>query len=144
MAGVQQQISIDAPPRAVYDTVVDYENYPRFFPEFSAVTIEDRDGDAQVVEFNCDFGKKVVYTLRIEHDAKGLRTSWTYVGGDLKDSVGSWKFVADGTGTKVLYEVNVTVGFFVPKFISDKLVASNVPKMLEQLKAEVMKRQKKA
>ena len=142
MAGVQQSIVIDAPPRAVYDTVVDYESYPKFFPEFSKVVIEDRDGTAQVVEFTCDYGKVVSYTLRIDHDEKNLKTSWTYVGGDLKDSTGSWTFVAEGNGTRVQYSVNAVVGFFVPKFISDRLVANNVPKMLEQLKGEVMKRQK--
>ena len=143
MAGVQQTIVIDAPPRAVYDTVVDYEKYPTYMPEMKEVVILEREGTAQVVEFNCDFGKKMSYTLRIEHDEPGLKTRWTYVGGDLKDSTGGWTFVAEGKGTKVLYEVSVAVGFLVPKFISDRLIGSSVPKMLEQLKGEVAKRQKK-
>jgi ribosome-associated toxin RatA of RatAB toxin-antitoxin module len=140
MAGVTQEIVIDAPPRAVYDTVIDYEKYPTFMPEMKNVIIEDREGSAQIVEFTCDFGKSTTYTLRIEHDEKNLATSWTYVGGDLKDSTGGWKFVPEGNGTRVQYNVNVTVGFMVPKFISDRLIGGSVPKMLEQVKGEVQRR----
>ena len=134
---------VDAPARAVFDVVTDYEKYPSFFPEFKEVSIIDTDGTAKVVEFTCDFGKTVNYTLRIDQDEKNLTTRWTFVGGDLKDSVGGWKFVADGAKTKVTYEVDVKVGFFVPKMISDKLVANNIPKMFEQLKGEVARRAKK-
>ena len=131
---------IDAPPRAVYDVVVDYENYPKYMPEMLKVTIEDREGTAQIVEFCCDFGKKMTYSLRIDHDEANLKTHWTYVGGDLKDSTGGWRFVPELNGTRVFYEVNVTVGFLVPKFISDRLIGGSVPKMLEQLKVEVARR----
>lgn len=145
MAGVQQQIVIEAPPRAVYDVVVDYESYPKFMPEMKQVVIEDREGTAQVVEFTCDYGKTMTYSLRIEHDEAALSTRWTYVGGDLKDSTGGWRFVAEPNGgTRVHYDVNVTVGFMVPKFISDRLIGGSVPKMLEQVKNEVLKRAKKA
>ncbi|MBI3722939.1 SRPBCC family protein [bacterium] len=142
MAGMHQDTIVDAPPRAVWDVVTDYESYPRFFPEFTEVSIIDTDGTAKIVEFTCDFGKKVTYTLRIEHDEKNLTTRWTYVGGDLKDSQGGWQFKEEGGKTKVGYDVDAKVGFFVPKMISDRLVANNVPKMFEQLKGEVQKRKK--
>jgi ribosome-associated toxin RatA of RatAB toxin-antitoxin module len=134
---------VDAPPRAVWDVVTDYTKYPTFFPEFKKVEIIDTDGTAKIVEFTCDFGKTTTYTLRIEHDEAKLTTKWTYVGGDLKDSVGGWQFQDAGGKTKVSYEVDAKVGFFVPKMISDKLVANNIPKMFEQLKGEVARRAKK-
>ena len=142
---VHQESTIDAAPRACWDVVTDYEKYPGFFPEFKGVTIIDTDGAAKIVEFSCDYGKVVNYTLRIEHDEPNLTTRWTYVGGDLKDSVGGWQFKADGAKTKVLYDVDVKVAFAVPKFISDRLIANNIPKMFDQLRGEVAKRsQKKA
>ena len=86
---VHEEITIDAPsPRAVWDVVVDYAKYPTLFPEFKNAEIVDREGTAQVVEFSCDYGKTVTYTLRIEHDEPKLTTRWSYVGGDLKDSTG--------------------------------------------------------
>ena len=66
----QADTMIDAPPRAIFDVVTDYEKYPSFFPEFKECSIIDTDGNAKVVEFTCDFGKTVTYTLRIEHDEK--------------------------------------------------------------------------
>ncbi|HZU96476.1 MAG TPA: SRPBCC family protein [Planctomycetota bacterium] len=138
------EIVIDAPPRALYDVVVDYPSYPKFFPEFKEATVVDTEGSARIVEFTCDYGKTVNYTLRIEHDETKLKTRWTYVGGDLKDSKGGWEFQDAGNGkTKVLYDVDAQVGFFVPKFIVDKLTANNIPKMFEQLKGEVARRAKK-
>src|SRR5581483_8991833 len=44
MAGVKQEIVIDAPPRACYDTVVDYEKYPTYMPEMKEVVILEREG----------------------------------------------------------------------------------------------------
>ena len=139
-----QDVVLDFAPRAVFDVVTDYTKYPSFFPEFKNVEIVDTEGSAKIVEFTCDFGKTVTYTLRIEHDEAKLTTRWSYVGGDLKDSVGGWTFQDVGGGkTKVGYDVDAKVGFFVPKMISDKLVANNIPKMFEQLKAECTRRAKK-
>jgi ribosome-associated toxin RatA of RatAB toxin-antitoxin module len=135
---------IDAAPRAVWDVVTDYTSYPKFFPEFKDAQVIDTEGAARIVEFTCDYGKTMNYTLRIEHDETKLTTRWTYVGGDLKDSKGGWSFQDAGPGkTKVLYDVDAQVGFFVPKFVVDKLTANNIPKMFEQLKAEVARRAKK-
>lgn len=141
---VHQEVVIDAPPRAVWDVVVDYVNYPKFFPEFKTAEIIDREGTAQIVDFSADYGKLMSYTLRIDHDEKNLTTKWTYVGGDLKDSKGGWKFAeAPGGKTHVTYDVDAQVGFLVPKFVLDKLTALSVPKMFENLKAEVARRAKK-
>ena len=124
--------------------MTDYTSYPKFFPEFKNAEIVDTEGNAKIVEFQCDYGKTMSYTLRIEHDETKLKTRWTYVGGDLKDSKGGWEFQDAGPGkTKVLYDVDAAVGFFVPKFIVDKLTSSNIPKMFEQLKNEVARRAKK-
>lgn len=141
---VHEEVVIDEPPRAVWDVVVDYENYPKFFPEFKSCQVIDRDGTAQIVEFSADYGKLVTYTLRIEHDEAKLKTRWSYVGGDLKDSTGGWEFQDAGGGkTRVLYDVDAAIGFFVPKFVVDRLTKGNVPKMFEQLKGEVARRAKK-
>lgn len=138
------EVVLDFPPRAVWDVVTDYVNYPKFFPEFKTVEIVDSEGSAKIVDFTCDYGKMMQYTLRIEHDEAKLTTRWTYVGGDLKDSKGGWQFQDAGAGkTKVLYDVDASVGFFVPKFVVDKLTANNIPKMFEQLRGEVARRAKK-
>jgi ribosome-associated toxin RatA of RatAB toxin-antitoxin module len=135
---------LDFPAKAIWDVVTDYTSYPKFFPEFKTAEIVDTEGTAKIVDFSCDYGKTVNYTLRIEHDEANLTTRWSYVGGDLKDSKGGWKFVDLGSGkTKVVYDVDAQVGFFVPKFIVDKLTANNIPKMFEQLKGEVARRAKK-
>lgn len=141
---VHEEVVIDAPPRAVWDVVTDYASYPRFFPEFKTAEIVDREGTAVIVDFTADYGKTMSYTLRIEHDEPKLTTKWTYVGGDLKDSKGGWRFEDAGGGkTKVYYDVDAQVGFLVPKFVLDKLTKASIPKMFENLRAEVARRGKK-
>jgi ribosome-associated toxin RatA of RatAB toxin-antitoxin module len=140
---VHEEVVLDGEPRAVYDVVTDYEGYPRFFPEFRQATILDRDGGALVVEFTADYGKELSYTLRIEHDEARLATHWTYVGGDLKDSRGGWRFLDAGGGrTRAVYDLDVQVGFLVPKMIVQKLTRMNVPRMFDQLRAEVARRKR--
>lgn len=132
----------NATPRQVYDIVLDYEAYPKFFPEFENVMILDREEKAQIVEFTAKYsGKKVEYTLRIEHDEEALKTSWTFVGGDLKNSEGGWEFSDDGKGgTDINYRISVEVGFFVPRMVSDGLIAKNIPVMFGLLDKEVLRR----
>jgi coenzyme Q-binding protein COQ10 len=132
----------NASPRQVYDIVVDYETYPKFFPEFVSVFILDQEESAQIVEFTARYsGKNVEYTLRIEHDEDALQTSWTFVGGDLKNSVGGWHFKDDGKGgTDIDYQISVEVGFFVPRMVSDRLIAKNIPEMFDLLDKEVSRR----
>jgi coenzyme Q-binding protein COQ10 len=138
---VSKTCQVPAPPQLVYDTVTDYERYPEFFSEFREVTVLDREGDALIVDFSANYGKLVSYTLRIEHDPGALTTRWSYVGGDLKDSQGGWRFSDDGSGqTHIDYEVSIRVGFFVPKMVSDRLIAQGVPAMFTQLKTEVARR----
>jgi len=139
---VVQQTNIPATPQSVYAVVTDYEAYPNFFPEFTESMILDTEADGtRIVEFVADFGKKTSYTLRIEHDDSKHTTSWTYVGGDLKDSKGGWTLSDDGKGgTDITYRIGVKVGFFVPKTISDALISRNVPTMFKQLAEEVKRR----
>lgn len=139
---VERDFHIKAPPQLCYDTVTDYESYPNYFPEFSSVIVLDKEDGADIVEFTANYGKEVEYTLRIAHDDKALKTSWTYVGGGLKDSQGGWSFEDDGQGgTNIHYRIAVQVGFFVPKMVSDRLISSNIPKMFQQLSDEVARRQ---
>lgn len=140
---VRRETHIGAPPELVYATIVDYAAYPQFFPEFEEVLVLDTEDDGtQVVEFTADYGKRTTYTLRIAHDAAKRTTSWTYVGGDLKNSEGGWQVEDDGKGgSTIRYRILVEVGFFVPKMISDRLISRNIPAMFEQLEAEVTRRQ---
>lgn len=141
MEVIKRDHHVDAPPRQVYDVVTDYENYPSFFKEFKEATILDREDGALIVEFTCDYGMKVSYTLRIEHDEEQLKTSWTYVGGALKNSIGGWHFVDDGKGgTEVHYHIGAEVSIMVPKMISNRLISHSIPKMFEQLDEEVTRR----
>lgn len=131
----------NTPPRLVYDVVTDYENYPSFFKEFKEAVVLDKEDSAVVVEFTCDYGMKVSYTLRIEHDEAQLKTSWTYVGGALKNSEGGWHFLDDGKGgTDIRYQVAAEVSIMVPKMISNRLISHSIPKMFDQLEEELARR----
>lgn len=133
---------IDAPPRAVFEVITDFEAYPRIFPEFREVEVLEDEGEEAVVRFRAHFGIDLDYTLRIKRSFPAV--SWTLVEGDLKDSQGSWSLVAEGEGTtRVTYRLAAAVGFYVPRFVSDRLVAASLPPTLDKLAAEVARRLRK-
>lgn len=135
-------------PREVYDVVVDFEAYPRLFPELKAVRVLDRRPPSPPilrVEFRADVVLAVRYVLDIRCDPDALTIDWTYVEGEIVvASTGGWRFVADPAGTKVDYRVSMLVKAPLPGFIvkkaTDALVAASIPGMFASIDREARRR----
>jgi ribosome-associated toxin RatA of RatAB toxin-antitoxin module len=134
-----------ATPREVYDVVVDFESYPRLFPEIKAARVLERRSSGVRVEFRADVVLSVRYVLDLVCDAEALSIDWTYVEGDVvADSVGSWRFHLDDAGTKLIYRVSMMIKAPLPAFVvrkaTDALVAASIPGMFASIDRETRTR----
>lgn len=134
MPGASSSIIIEAPPKVIYDVVLDFENYPDFLPDVKNAVVEKK-GKQTIATFEISVIKKIHYTLSFA-TVPPKKISWSFVKGDLfKDNRGSWELKELKKGqTEALYQVEVDFGFPVPSLITNKLVGSNLPSMLKRFK----------
>lgn len=149
--GVKETKVLNASAQACYDVVTDYENYPKWLPEFATSRIVHRESDTvEHVEFTISI--KVLmkkfetkYTIRAEKWPDELRTHWTYVSGDAIDNtIGSWKFTDQGGRCRVDYEAMISVDIPISKGIANKvaniLSSTTLPRTFSNLEKEAKRR----
>jgi ribosome-associated toxin RatA of RatAB toxin-antitoxin module len=140
----------DATAAEVYAVVVDFPAYPRLFPEFSVVRELERVGKRVRVEFNVNVVIAARYVLDLVCDADALAVDWTFVEGNIiTDSRGSWRFTADGQGTRIDYQAVLEVKTrFLPGFVLRKIgeavTAGSLPAMFSSITREVAMRKRAA
>ena len=132
-------------PRDVYDIVVDFEAYPRLFPEIKVARVLERRPPIVRVEFRAEVVLAVRYVLDLRCDPDALTVDWTYVEGEIVvDSIGGWRFILDPAGTKVEYRVSTSVKAPLPGFIvrraTDALVGASIPGMFASIEREARRR----
>jgi ribosome-associated toxin RatA of RatAB toxin-antitoxin module len=139
----------DASPGEVYAVVVDFPAYPRLFPEFQSTRVIATDGKRVRVEFNVKVMMAVRYVLDLVCDADAHSVDWTFVEGEVvTDSQGSWRFAAEGAGTRVDYtaalEVRAPLPGFVLRKITDGVLSASIPRMFAAITREVTARKARA
>ena len=134
-------------PQELYAVVTDYESYPRFFTDFTAVKVLEKKDNAWTVEFKAKAVLEVSYTLKIDHDPAALKTRWTFIRGSMvSDSKGGWSFSEAPGGARVDYdamiEVNAPLPGFMKNRIQDAILNRSIGSMFEQLEKEARRRRK--
>jgi hypothetical protein len=104
---------VDAPPAAVWRVITDYENYPRIFPNIKRSETRAKKGNVEDHYSELDYpwplpDKWVVN--RITHEPAKFEARWHRIDGTVKEVVGSWKLIAEGKRTLVIYTVRVDPG----------------------------------
>lgn len=141
-----------AKPAEVYSVVTDFAAYPNLFPEIKGTRVVQAgaprpDGKAVTrVEFRGQVVLPVRYVLDLVCDPAAHTVEWTFVEGDIvTNSVGGWRFVAEGEATAMDYRVSLDVKAPVPGFVlrkvTDGLVSASIPSMFSAIEREVRKRQ---
>src|SRR5262245_27173143 len=131
-----------ATPHEVFAVVVDLEAYPRLFPEIKSARIVERADHRARVEFRAEVMLAVRYIIEVRCDPDRPAVDWTFVEGEVvTDSAGSWRFVAEGGGTRVSYNVALEIKAPLPGFIvrkaTDALVSASIPGMFKAIELEV-------
>ncbi len=141
-----------AKPAEIYGIVTDFAAYPRLFPEIKGTNVlragtAAADGKSVTrVEFRAQVVLPVRYVLDLTCDAAAFAVDWSFVEGEIiTNSVGSWRFSAEGEATAIEYRVALDVKAPVPGFVlrkvTDGLVAASIPSMFSAIEREVRKRQ---
>jgi ribosome-associated toxin RatA of RatAB toxin-antitoxin module len=136
----------DATPAEVYAVVVDFPAYPRLFPEINAARVLATEGKRVRAEFNVKVLLAVRYVLDLACDSQTLTVDWTFVEGEVvSNSQGSWRFAAEGTGTRLDYSAALEVKAplvpaFVLRKVTDAVLSASLPAMFGAITREVAAR----
>ncbi len=133
MAQADIERTFSVPIDKIYSCIVDYASYPEFVDGVSSVKVLEQDDNGARVEYSLNMIKTFTYVLKLKHE-KPNKVSWELEGGDIfKKNNGSWNLSDRGDGTTaVKYELEVDFKGFAPKAIINKLVANNLPSMMDQ------------
>jgi ribosome-associated toxin RatA of RatAB toxin-antitoxin module len=142
----RRQVIARATPRQVYDVIVDFPAYPRLFPELKGARVVSITGAVVRVEFVAHMVLPIRYVLDLTCTPETPAVEWTYVEGEVvTNSVGGWRFSAEGDGVAVEYTVSLDVKAPLPGFVlrkvTDGLVSASLPNMFASIEREVRKRQ---
>jgi ribosome-associated toxin RatA of RatAB toxin-antitoxin module len=108
---------VHAPLDLCFDTIVSFEEYPKWFSGITGATVLSRDEGRGLWTVKYDLHmiiKTITYTLAYESERPTLLT-WELVEGDVKDVEGTYRFTSLEYGlTEATCTQAVDVGFWIP------------------------------
>lgn len=135
-------VDIAAPPKAVWAALTDCAGYPRYMPGVISCRIVSKGPGYEVREQKIR-GLPLMKPLTNVFRADLTPPSdfrFHRVGGDWKRSEGEWKITAIPGGSHVTYEIHVAMAGTAPAGLVRSSVASGLPKSLEALRKEAVRR----
>jgi len=138
MAGAERTEIIEVSLKALYDTITDYESYPKFVNGMKSATILPGEAGVKKVLFDLELVKRLQYSIKLTESfdaaAGTARVAWT-----LNESVffkannGTWELKALGpTRTEATYRLELDFAFPVPGFLLKNLVKSALPGAIKE------------
>lgn len=117
----------------LYASITDFERYPEFLPEVvSARIVKGNKSDRVDVQFELEVIKRFEYVLQFELNSPS-RVRWKLITSNFfKTNQGGWQLEATKKGVKARYELEVSFGFLVPKWVTKKLTEVSLPAMLDR------------
>jgi hypothetical protein len=136
-----ERISVAASPDLCWAVATDFERYPEWAKDVKHAAVLERDdqGRGSRVEYRvAGLGRSIRYVLRYDYAEAPAAFSWDLVEGDvLRQLDGRYGFEADGSGTKVTYDLLVDVAIPLPGMIKRRAAGMIVGTALKELKKEV-------
>lgn len=131
MAGTSREEVFDISADKYYQALLDYQSYPKLLPEVSSIDILENDENGARVQYNIHIVKNISYILKMKHQ-RPHRLDWELESGSIfKTNSGSWELEELGPDKcKVRYSLDIALKIFAPKAITNKLVAVNLPRMM--------------
>jgi ribosome-associated toxin RatA of RatAB toxin-antitoxin module len=132
MAGASREDVFDVPAEKFYAALIDYASYPEILGEVDEVEVLDFNETSARIQYTINIVKAFSYILKMTQKRPEL-VSWTLESGSIfKKNEGRWKITPQGPNScKVQYELDVDLKVFAPKAITNKLVAVNLPRMMQ-------------
>jgi ribosome-associated toxin RatA of RatAB toxin-antitoxin module len=138
-AEIHEVIAVDKDK--FYETVVRYEEYPKFVEGCTQVKVERKGPGKARVSYKVSLMKDVNYTLDHEEDPANGVVRWTLVDSDFfKKNTGCWEIKPAGAGkSDVRYDLEVEFKIPVPGFVLNRLVKGSLPGMLRNFEKQALK-----
>lgn len=140
MTSVSRSIIINSPREKVFDVITDFGSYPQFLSDMKKVVVEKSSSKEIVASFELQIVTTLKYRLKLKLTRPSTVT-WKMIEGQLmKKNDGGWKLKAlSPKRTEATYTIDVEMGAFIPKSITNNLIGNNLPAMLESFKKRIEK-----
>lgn len=134
---------IDASLDDIVKALTDFDTYPQWQSGVLGCTVKERDAEGRgtLVDMYVDAKiKKIRYSVRYFYDLENRRMGWDYIGGDLRECSGRYRFTPrPGGGTEVTIDIVTEVGFFIPgpmkKLIRDQALKNSMRDLRKRVAA---------
>lgn len=132
MAGASRVEEFDIAAARYYAALVDYAAYPKILPEVDSIDVLAFDEKSARVQYSIQVIKNFQYILKMTQK-RPHSLAWELESGSLfKKNSGRWQIEALGADRcRVTYELDVEFKVFAPAAITNKLVAVNLPRMMQ-------------
>jgi ribosome-associated toxin RatA of RatAB toxin-antitoxin module len=140
---IKAAIRINAQPEAIWNVMTDCERAPEFIPGLKRcrrIQVAPN-GTWELIEREIKYSwlmPTVHDVLRADYQ-RPRRIDFVRVSGDLKDEEGTWLLedAPDASATIVEYELYVDPGFWIPRFLVQRSLATNLPAAMKALRTRV-------
>jgi len=144
MGIVKSEITVDAEPRKVFDIAREVEKYPEFMPDVKDIKVLERrdDGFSRVAWVAhakvASIDKDIKWVEDENWNYETLSNKFELVEGDYKHYSGTWDFLPEGDGTRMVMEIDYDLGLpligpLIVKLL-DKIMQNNLDGMLKAIK----------
>lgn len=140
---VRAAVRIPASPEAIWRVMTDCAQAPLYVPGLKRCRRIDSaaDGSWEDIEHEVRLSwllPPVRYVFRAEYQ-RPHRMDFHRISGDLREEAGTWLLTAtpDGSATVVEYEVYLDPGFWIPRFLVNRMLRKDVPAVLSGLRERV-------
>lgn len=132
MAGVEREEIYDVSAEQFYAAVVDYASYADIITEVDDITVLDFSKTSARIQYSINLVKSFSYILKMSQKPP-VSVSWELESGSIfKTNSGSWQIKPEGPKScRVKYTLEVELKVFAPKMLTNKLVAVNLPRMMQ-------------
>jgi ribosome-associated toxin RatA of RatAB toxin-antitoxin module len=132
MAGASREEVFNVPAEKFYAALIDYASYPEILGEVDEVKVLDSSETSARIQYTINIVKSFSYILKMTQKRPEL-VAWELESGSIfKMNQGRWTITPQGPNScKVHYELDVDLKVFAPKAITNKLVAVNLPRMMQ-------------
>jgi ribosome-associated toxin RatA of RatAB toxin-antitoxin module len=136
-----EQMVVRATPERLYETVLDFEQYPKWAADIKQVTVLERDDEGRgtlVAWRAAAFGRSTSYTLRYDYSNAPKEVSWVLDHGDITSKLdGNYIFDPHPDGAEVTYVLEVELKIPLPGFVKRRAEGRIISTALKELKARV-------
>lgn len=144
MAEAQKTEIIGVPFDLFYQTVLDFDSYPKFVTGVIKSQTEKISDNKVKANVELEMIKRLHYTIDVEHSRSEevAQVSWTLIDSDiLKKNNGSWTIKSKGPSqTEVTYSLDVEFKIAVPGLILKGLIKKSLPQAIKEFYLETKRR----